>query len=89
MNKNKPFTIRDFSYIAICTSLIVICAWIKFPFAIPFTMQTFGIALSVVLLGGKRALISVFLYILLGAIGLPVFSGFIPLTDRFDKKESL
>lgn len=76
MNKNISFTVRDFSYIAICTSLIAICAWIKIPFAVPFTLQTYGIALAVALLGGKRALLSVTLYILLGAIGLPIFSGF-------------
>ena len=71
-----PIKIRDITYIAFCATLIIVCAWIKLPFVIPITMQSFAIFLTAGLLGGKRATISVLLYILLGAIGLPVFSGF-------------
>lgn len=74
-NSNR-ITIKDLTYIAFCTALLVVCAWIKIPFAIPFTLQCFGVFLIVGLLGGKHATISVALYILLGVIGLPVFSGF-------------
>ncbi len=74
--KGRRIAVRDLTHIAFCTTLIIICAWIKIPFVIPYTMQSFGIFLCVGLLGGKRALISILLYILLGAIGLPVFSGF-------------
>ncbi len=56
--------------------IISISAWITVPFAIPFTMQTFGVFSVLLLLGGKRGTLSVLLYIALGAIGLPVFSGF-------------
>ncbi len=68
--------VRDLTYIAFCTTLIVLCAWIRIPFIVPFTLQSFGIFLSVAVLGGRRACASVLLYLLLGAIGLPVFSGF-------------
>ena len=40
------------------------------------TLQTFGIFLTLGLLGGKRGTITVLVYLLLGAIGVPVFSGF-------------
>ena len=40
------------------------------------TLQTFGIFLTLGLLGGKRGTITVLVYLLLGAIGTPVFSGF-------------
>ena len=40
------------------------------------TLQTFGIFLTLGLLGGKRGTITVLVYLLLGAIGAPVFSGF-------------
>jgi len=66
----------DMAYIGICTVLIIICSWISIPTVIPFTLQTFAVFLAVILLGGKRGSIAVLVYILLGAIGLPVFSGF-------------
>ena len=43
---------------------------------VPFTLQTMGVFLAVGLLGGKRGTLAVLIYILLGAVGLPVFSGF-------------
>ena len=74
--KSKRIYTRDLTYIAFFTTLIIISAWIKIPFVIPYTLQSFGIFITVGLLGGRRATISILLYILLGAIGLPVFSGF-------------
>lgn len=62
-------------YIAICAVLIAICSWITIPATIPFTLQTFGVFLTVCLLGGKRGSLSVFIYIVLGLIGIPVFAG--------------
>ena len=43
---------------------------------IPVTMQTFGVFLAVGVLGGKRGTMAVLTYLLMGLIGLPVFSGF-------------
>lgn len=54
---------------------ISVCAIITVPTAIPFTMQTFGIFLAVNILGGKKGTLAILVYIALGAIGLPVFSG--------------
>lgn len=62
-------------YIAICAVLIAVCSWITIPATIPFTLQTFGVFLTVCLLGGKRGSLSVFIYIVLGLIGIPVFAG--------------
>lgn len=59
-----------------CTALTVVTAWITVPSPIPFTLQTFAVLLSCGLIGGKRATVSVLIYIALGAVGLPVFSGF-------------
>lgn len=66
----------DMAYIAVFTVLIAICSWISIPTAIPFTLQTFAVFLSVSVLGGKRGTMAVLLYVLLGAVGLPVFAGF-------------
>lgn len=66
----------DMAYIAIFAGVMAICSWISIPAAVPFTLQTFGVFLAVGVLGGKRGTLSVLIYILLGAIGLPVFAGF-------------
>lgn len=67
---------KDYAYIGQCAALIAICSWITIPSVVPFTMQTFAVFLTVGLLGGKRGTIAVIVYLLLGAAGLPVFSGF-------------
>ncbi|MBR5155960.1 MAG: biotin transporter BioY [Clostridia bacterium] len=66
---------RDGLYTAMFSALIAICAWIAVPGAVPFTMQTFAVFLAAALLGGKRAAVSVAVYMLVGILGLPVFSG--------------
>ena len=56
---------------------MAVCAWISIPIGyIAFTMQTFAVSLSLFTLGGKWGTVSIFVYLLLGAVGLPVFSGF-------------
>lgn len=67
---------KDYAIMGLCTALMAICAWITIPAAVPFTMQTFAVFLTTGLLGGKRGTIVVLVYLLLGAVGLPVFSGF-------------
>ena len=66
----------DMAYIAVFTVLIAICSWISIPMAAPFTLQTFAIFLAVSVLGGRRGTIAVVVYVILGAIGVPVFAGF-------------
>lgn len=66
----------DMAYIAVFTVLIAICSWISIPTVIPFTLQTFAVFLAVEVLGGKRGTLAVTLYVLLGAIGVPVFAEF-------------
>ena len=69
--------ILNLAYIAMGAALIAICAWITIPIGpVPFTMQTFAVITIAGLLGWKRGVASVFVYIALGALGAPVFSGF-------------
>ncbi len=63
-------------YISIFVVLIAICSWISIPLTVPVTLQTFGVFMAVGLLGGKRGTLAVLVYILMGALGIPVFSGF-------------
>ena len=66
---------RDIVYMGVFTAMISICSWISIPASIPFTLQTMGVFTTVGLLGGKRGTLTVLTYILLGAIGIPVFAG--------------
>lgn len=61
---------------ALGSALMAICAWISIPTAVPFTLQTFAVFLVTGLLGLKCGTLSVLVYLLLGAVGLPVFTGF-------------
>jgi biotin transport system substrate-specific component len=65
----------DMVYIAMFAVLMAVCSWISIPTVVPFTLQTFGVFMAVGMLGGKRGTLSVLIYILLGAIGVPVFAG--------------
>lgn len=69
---------RDIAYIAVFTALIAVGAWIAIPtpVRIDFTLQTLGVFLAVGVLGGRRGTLAVAAYLLLGAVGAPVFSGF-------------
>ena len=71
-----PMKTRDVAYIGMFAALMAICSWISIPTTVPFTLQTMGVFTAVGLLGGKRGTTAVLVYILMGAIGLPVFSGF-------------
>ncbi|MBQ9210554.1 MAG: biotin transporter BioY [Clostridia bacterium] len=72
----KKLSTREITYVALSIALIAVCSWISIPMTIPFTLQTFAVCLVTGLLGLKLGLWSVGGYILLGAIGVPVFSGF-------------
>ena len=63
-------------YTGIFAVLLAICSWISIPTMIPFTLQTFGVFLTVLLLGGRHGTIAICIYLLLGAVGIPVFSNF-------------
>ena len=72
----KALAVLDLVYISIGAALIAICSWISIPTAVPFTFQTFAVFFVLMLLGGEKGTISILVYILIGAAGAPVFSGF-------------
>lgn len=67
---------KELTFIALFSALIVVCSWISVPLTVPITLQTFAVFTACGCLGGRMAAISVIVYIFLGVIGLPVFSGF-------------
>ena len=62
--------------VALSVALMAICAWIQIPMVIPVTMQTFAVLTISCLLGPKQGPLAVLVYLLLGLVGVPVFSGF-------------
>ena len=72
----EKMKVLDLVYVAIGAALIAICSWISIPTAVPFTLQTFAVFFVLLLLGGERGTIAILVYVLLGAVGVPVFAGF-------------
>ena len=72
--KNTTYTLVA---IALMTAVICVLAPLSLPIGpVPISMATLVLFLSIYVLGWKKATISVCLYILLGLVGVPVFSGF-------------
>lgn len=66
----------DLVRIAAANILLILCAHIVIPLPftpVPITGQTFGVLLVAVLLGARRSALTLVLYLLEGAAGLPVF----------------
>ncbi len=72
----KRLKTMDIVYIGVFAALICVCAWIAIPLTVSITLQTFAVCLTAGLLGWKRSILSLIVYILLGIAGLPVFTGF-------------
>lgn len=73
MKKSKT---KDLAAVSLCAALMCICSWIQLPSAVPFTLQTFAVFFIAMTLSTKNALAATAVYIFLGIVGLPVFSGF-------------
>ena len=73
-NNNKILKITFLTLIG--SILIALSAKVKIPFyPVPMTMQTFTVILIGAIYGWKLGLSTVMLYLIEGALGLPVFAG--------------
>lgn len=61
---------------ALFAAIICVLAPWSIPLTVPITAATFAVYVSGGVLGVKRAWVSVLLYIVIGAVGVPVFSNF-------------
>ena len=76
----------ELTRIALMTAVLCILAPISIPSpfsTVAFSFATFAIYLMAYILKPKQTLTAVFLYLLLGAAGLPVFSGYMAGISRF------
>lgn len=68
---------REVSLSALFVALTAVGAWINIPIGpVPITLQVMMVILSGLILGSRLGFLSQLLYVLAGAIGFPVFSGF-------------
>ena len=76
MAAKRGFEPQEMTYAAACAALLAVSAWVTVPFGpVPFTLQTLALAFVVVAMSGRVSLLAVFVYVLLGAAGIPLFSG--------------
>ena len=65
------------AFCGLSIAFMAVSAWITVPFGpVPFTLQTLAVMFVLFALKPKEALASIAGYLILGAIGLPVFSSF-------------
>lgn len=76
--EKRALTTRDLCFVGIFTAMISVLSQISIPMpsGVPMTLQTFAVALAGIVLGPKKGTLSALIYVLLGAVGVPVFSGF-------------
>ena len=75
-SKKQVFTVKEMAFTAMFAALLAVCSWISIPLAVPITLQTFAVFAAVALLGTKCSFTAITVWILLGAVGVPVFANF-------------
>ncbi len=75
--KRKRFATSDMVMVGLFTAILSVLSVLQIPTpsGVPFTLQTFVVALAGYVLGAKRGAVTILLYIILGGLGVPVFSG--------------
>lgn len=77
IKKMKKITVSQMAAIAVMAAVICVLGPLSVPIgAVPISLTPLAVYISVFLLGRKKGTMAVFLYILIGLIGIPVFSGF-------------
>ena len=67
---------RSIAFVALTVAITAVSAWVTVPLGpVPFTLQIFAVAFMVLVLQPKEAVAAITAYLVLGAVGVPVFSG--------------
>ena len=76
-SKTEIFTTKSMVLTALFAAILCILAPISLPIGpVPMSLASFVIYISVYVLGWKRSAVMCAVYLLIGLVGLPVFSGF-------------
>ena len=74
---NSKFTIQQIAMIAVMTAVTCVLAPLSVPIGpVPISLTNLVIYFSLFILGTKKGTISYLIYLLIGLVGIPVFSGF-------------
>lgn len=66
---------RSVAFCGLCIAIMAVSAWITVPLGpVPFTLQVFAMVFAILVLPPREAITSIAIYLLMGAVGLPVFS---------------
>lgn len=77
MNENKTFSIKNIAIIGVVTAIICILGPLSIQIGVvPISFTNLAIYLGLYILGTKRGTISYLVYVLIGLVGVPVFSAF-------------
>ena len=78
MRNKKKTDVRQLVYTALFAALIVVFSQLQIPLPglVPISLATFGVMMAGLLLGWQWGGAAVAVYLLLGAVGAPVFAGF-------------
>lgn len=67
---------RSIAFVGLTIAIMAVSAWVTVPLGpIPFTLQMFAVTFAIVVLKPQEAIAAIVGYLLLGSIGVPVFSG--------------
>lgn len=72
------FTTKELALAGMFAAVLAVISQISIPLptGVPITIQIFGVALVGIILGWRLGVLATVVYILLGAVGLPIFSNF-------------
>ena len=76
MKRKLNTNILSLLYAALGAALMAVSSMISIPIVIPITLQTLALYILLFFFGGKIGTLAATIYVAIGAVGLPVFSGF-------------
>ena len=72
-------SIKEMTIVGMCAALMAIFSQLSIPLpftSVPVTLQVFGLVILAIIVGAKVGTLSLIVYVIIGAIGLPVFANF-------------
>lgn len=77
MEKKRNITTKSIIMVGMFAAVLAVLSQLSIPMpsGVPVTLQTFAVALTAYVLGWKLGGAATIVYILLGAVGVPVFAG--------------
>ncbi|MDO4344178.1 MAG: biotin transporter BioY [Eubacteriales bacterium] len=78
MEKGKKLSTRSLIFVGMFAAVLAVLSQLSIPMpsGVPITLQTFAVALTAYVLGWKLGTAATVVYVLVGAVGVPVFANF-------------